>query len=144
MQCSVAQALEVVGDPWTLLIIRNALIGYTRFDHFQTNLGIPRTTLTARLAALVEHDLLERCCYQEHPPRYDYRLTEKGRGLHTVIIALMQWGDRWSALPEPPATLHDAETGARLELALVDVPTGRTLDQIEVRPHLSDRHSLRR
>lgn len=94
MNCSVAQTLEVVGEWWTLLIIRDALFGVTRFDDFSTRLGIARNVLTQRLDTLVEHGILIRDPYQDNPVRYDYRLTDKGRDLWTVINALRQWGDK--------------------------------------------------
>jgi DNA-binding HxlR family transcriptional regulator len=97
MACSVAQCLEVVGEWWTMLILRDAFLGVTRFDDFQQRLGIARNVLTHRLAALVEQDILVKVPYQEHPPRYDYRLTDKGRDLWLVVTAMREWGDRWAA-----------------------------------------------
>jgi DNA-binding HxlR family transcriptional regulator len=99
MHCSVAQALEVVGEWWTLLILRDAFFGFSRFEDFCQRLGISRNILAARLDKLVEAGVLERRPYQDHPPRYDYRLTEKGRELWPVLVSLRQWGDRW----QPPA-----------------------------------------
>src|SRR5687768_5987161 len=98
MVCSIAQTLEVVGDPWTLLIVRDVFFGFNRFDDLQARLGVPRTTLTDRLAALCEHGVLERRRYQERPERFEYVLTPKGRGLRDVLVSLMRWGDEWSAL----------------------------------------------
>ena len=95
MNCSVAQALEIVGEWWTLLILRDAFVGIRRFDDFQVRLGISRNVLTTRLDALVEHGVLQRVQYSEHPPRDEYRLTPKGRGLWTVLHALREWGDEW-------------------------------------------------
>lgn len=132
MNCSVAQTLEIVGDPWTLLIIRDALFGFRRFDDFVERLGIPRTTLTTRLATLTEAGILERRRYQDNPPRDEYVLTERGRALHPVIISLLQWGDRWSDLAEPPVVLVDGETGEPLQLEYVDRRSGRSLADIEV------------
>lgn len=132
MNCSIAQTLDVVGDPWTLLIVRDALFGTTRFDDFQRTLGIPRATLAARLDALVEHGVMERRTYQVRPWRHDYVLTEKGRDLRRVMISLLQWGDQWSALPEPPVTLVDADTGADIEPVYVDAASGRPLDDMRV------------
>jgi DNA-binding HxlR family transcriptional regulator len=97
MNCSVAQTLEVVGEWWTMLIIRESMLGIRRFDEFQASLGIARNVLTDRLNALVARGILARVPYQEHPVRYNYRLTEKGRDLWTVLTALRQWGDRWEA-----------------------------------------------
>ncbi|MHB1138686.1 MAG: winged helix-turn-helix transcriptional regulator [Microthrixaceae bacterium] len=102
MHCSVAQCLEVVGDWWSLLIVRDASLGVSRFDDFQERLGISRNVLQQRLTHLVGHGVLERVAYQEHPPRYDYRLTESGRDLWPVVAAMRQWGDRWAAPEGPP------------------------------------------
>lgn len=92
--CSVARALEVLGERWTLLIVRDALLGLRRFDDFQRSLGIARNVLTGRLERLVEAGVLERVRYQDHPPRHEYHLTETGRDLSVPVIALMHWGDR--------------------------------------------------
>ncbi|GGZ48717.1 hypothetical protein GCM10010387_48850 [Streptomyces inusitatus] len=92
--CSLARTLEVVGERWTLLIIRSALLGTTRFDGFLDHLEIARTVLTNRLGRLVEHGVMERVPYQERPPRYEYRLTRMGRDLARAVLVLMQWGDR--------------------------------------------------
>jgi DNA-binding HxlR family transcriptional regulator len=95
MHCSIAQALEVVGEWWTLLILRDAFLGVTRFDDFAKRLGIARNVLTSRLDTLVDHGVLERVPYDEARGRYDYRLTDKGRALLPVMTALRQWGDEW-------------------------------------------------
>jgi len=95
-QCSVARTLDIVGDRWTPLVIRDLAIGISRFDAIQRNLGISRKVLTQRLESLTEHDVVVRIAYQENPPRYDYRLTEKGNDLAMVVLALQQFGDRWS------------------------------------------------
>lgn len=97
MRCSVAQALEVVGEWWTLLIVRDLLLGVTRFDALQHRLGIARNVLADRLAGLVEAGVVEKARYQEHPERFEYRLTPKGRDLWTVVAALREWGDKWAA-----------------------------------------------
>jgi DNA-binding HxlR family transcriptional regulator len=116
MHCSIARTLEVVGEWWTLLILRDAFRGVSRFDDFQQGLGIARNVLTARLTTLVNHGILERHRYQEHPGRYEYRLTERGLDLFPVIASLLRWGDRWAADPDgPPVVLvheacgHDAQ-----------------------------------
>ena len=102
MNCSVAQCLEVVGEWWTLLIVRDAFLGIRRFDDFQERLGISRNVLNQRLNGLVEAGVFRRELYQEHPPRYEYRLTEKGRDLWGVVTAMRHWGDRWAAPDGPP------------------------------------------
>ena len=109
MNCSVAQCLEVVGEWWSLLILRDAFLGMRRFDDFQARLGISRNVLNQRLRRLVEHGVLERVPYQEHPPRHEYRLTDKGRDLWLVVAALRQWGDKWAAPDGPPLdVIHTA------------------------------------
>ena len=92
--CSVAATLSVVGDPWTLLILRDAFYGVQRFDDWQTRLGVARNVLAARLKTLVEHGVLETRLYSDHPPRKDYVLTQKGRDLQPVLLMLKAWGDR--------------------------------------------------
>jgi DNA-binding HxlR family transcriptional regulator len=106
--CSVARTLEVVGDRWSLLVIREAFLGVHRFDAIQRRTGAPRDILAARLRKLVETGVLERRRYQERPPRDEYHLTEAGRELHPVITALRQWGDRHVTRPPAPARFaHD-------------------------------------
>ena len=102
MQCPVARSLERVGEWWSMLILRDALWGFTRFDQFQKSLQIAPNMLTRRLNALVEAGLLERRRYSEHPPRDEYVLTETGRDFRPVIAALFVWGKRWFP-PERPA-----------------------------------------
>ncbi|MFI5531207.1 winged helix-turn-helix transcriptional regulator [Kitasatospora sp. NPDC051853] len=93
--CAVAQSLDVVGDAWTLLIVRDIARGQHRFDGLQHELGLSRKVLTERLALLVDAGVLSREPYQTRPPRYEYRLTERGRGLLPVLVALQDWGDTW-------------------------------------------------
>jgi DNA-binding HxlR family transcriptional regulator len=119
MDCSLAQCLEVVGEWWTLLVLRDAMLGVTRFEDFADRLGIARNVLTSRLDGLVEHGVLARVPYSEHPVRYDYRVTEKGRDLWPVLTAMRQWGDRWAAPDGPPIELRHTGCG---EIATV-VPT---------------------
>lgn len=143
MNCSIAQTLDVVGDPWTLLIIRDAMGGLKRFEQFHESLGMPRTTLSSRLSTLVEHGVMERRSYQVQPARFEYVLTPKGRALNGVIIAMLQWGDRWSDLPEPPVTLFDAERDQPIDPVFVDRTTGRPLTELRIvrrfnRPALND------
>lgn len=95
--CSIARSLELVGERWSLLIVRDALLGVRRFDDFQKSLGIARNVLADRLNGLVEDGILERVPYQERPERFEYRLTEKGADLLPAVIALMHWGDRYLA-----------------------------------------------
>ncbi|GLW08581.1 HxlR family transcriptional regulator [Microtetraspora sp. NBRC 13810] len=105
--CSIARATDLFGDAWTALIMRDVLCGITRFDDLANDLGISRKILAARLARLVEEGVLARERYQEHPPREHYQATEKGKELYPVLLALMNWGDRWYAGPAgPPARIH--------------------------------------
>jgi DNA-binding HxlR family transcriptional regulator len=97
LECSIARTLSVVGDRWTLLILRDAFLGTRRFEAFQAELGMTRHRLADRLRKLVEHGVLRRERYQERPPRYEYRLTEKGLDLYGVVVMLAGWGDRWMA-----------------------------------------------
>ena len=97
MTCSVARTLSVVGDRWSLLVLRDAFLGIRRFEDFQRDLGTTRHRLAERLKKLVTHGILERVRYHHHPPRLEYRLTERGRDLYPVIISLTRWGDRWMA-----------------------------------------------
>ncbi|HEX2311187.1 MAG TPA: helix-turn-helix domain-containing protein, partial [Vicinamibacterales bacterium] len=108
--CSVARALEAIGDRWTMLVIRDAFHGVHRFEDFQQRLGIARNVLSDRLNRLVDDGILAKRAYQERPERFEYRLTEKGRDLYPVVAALLAWGDRWTPSPEGPPVrlLHRA------------------------------------
>ena len=112
--CSVAGALEVLGERWTMLIVRDAFLGVRRFDDFQGRLGISRGVLTARLGWLCEQQILERRRYQERPERFEYRLTEKGRDLWPVLMALMKWGDRYEAEAGPPRMVFHRDCGGEV------------------------------
>lgn len=102
MHCSVAQCLEAVGEWWSMLIVRDAFLGVTRFHEFQERLGISRNILNQRLTHLVGHGVLEKARYSERPVRYEYRLTAKGRDLWPVLTAMRQWGDQHAAPDGPP------------------------------------------
>ena len=119
MDCSVAQCLEVVGEWWSMLIVRDAFLGVTRFDDFQRRLGISRNILNDRLNTLVDAGVLTRVPYSEHPPRHDYRLTDKGRDLWPVLTAMRQWGDRYAAPAGPPLRVTHKACGAVTEAVLV-------------------------
>ena len=104
---SVARTLDVVGDRWAFLILREAFFGMRRFEGFRSSLGIARNILTDRLKRLTEAQVLERRPYQDNPPRSEYRLTERGRDLYPITLALMNWGDRWLATEDgPPLVLR--------------------------------------
>ncbi len=104
--CSLARALAVVGDRWTLLILREAFLKVRRFEGFQERLGIARRVLTDRLGGLVADGVLERAAYCERPMRYEYRLTQKGLELYPAILSLVHWGDAYYAGPSGPPVLH--------------------------------------
>ena len=100
--CSLAKSLEVIGERWSLLIVRDVMNGNRRFSGIQESLGVARNVLSARLQRLIDEEILERRAYQESPPRYEYFLTEKGIDLWPSLIALMGWGDRHSDDPAGP------------------------------------------
>ena len=133
LDCSIAKALDIVGDPWTMLILRDALLGVKRFEAFSTRLGIPRATLSALLDLLCERGVFEQWRYQERPERVEYVLTEKGRALRPVVVTLMQWGDKWVRDDEPPTTIVDTDTGAKVDPVLVDRGSGIPLDELHLR-----------
>lgn len=119
--CSVARALDILGEKWSLLVIREALLGETRFNYIQANTGAPRDILSDRLHKLVASDVLERVQYEEHPPRYEYRLSPAGRELSGAITLLREWGDRHCG--EPPA-IFEHTCGHRLQAKLVCAACG--------------------
>ena len=102
IHCSLARSLEVIGDWWSPLILRDIHLGLTRFDELVADLGISRGLLAVRLETLVDGGVVERVEYRAHPPRYEYRLTEAGRDLVPVLLALTAWGDRWHSLDGAP------------------------------------------
>jgi DNA-binding HxlR family transcriptional regulator len=109
LNCSVAQPLSFLGERWALLVLRDLFLGRRRFDEIQESLGVASNVLSARLATLVEEGIVERRRYSEHPERFEYRLTQKGRDLQPVLLALLAWGDRYTAGPDgaPLETVHD-------------------------------------
>ena len=117
--CSIAGTLEVIGDRWTILILRDAFRGVRRFDDFQRDLGIARNLLTDRLRKLVDQEILEKHLYQAHPPRYEYRLTPKGVDLSPALVALMRWGDKHLSDGEPPVSLLHDRCGEPLDQTFV-------------------------
>ena len=125
MPCPIARSLERVGEWWSILILRDAFAGLTRFEEFQDSLGIAPNMLTRRLTALVEDGLLERRRYSERPPRHEYVLTERGRDFRPVLLAMMAWGNRHFAPEGASVQLVDARTGVPADPVLVDRATGR-------------------
>lgn len=113
--CSVAGSLELVGERWTLLIVRDAFLGARRFEDFQRRTGMARNVLTARLGRLVEEGIFKRVPYQEHPARHEYRLTEKGIDLWPVIVSLLQWGDRHVYPGRAPVLLVHKHCGGAVD-----------------------------
>ena len=135
MNCSVASALDVVGEPWTLLILRDAYQQVRRFEEFQRHLGIARNILTARLKKLVDHGVLKKVQYQDRPRRFEYRLTEKGAALFPVIVCLNQWGDQFGAKAAlgSPLTLLDRTSGQPVSPSLIDANSGKAIELQGVR-----------
>jgi DNA-binding HxlR family transcriptional regulator len=122
--CSIARALEVVGERWTLLIVRDVFLGKRRFDELQVSLGIARNVLSDRLSRLVEEGILERVPYCERPERFEYRLTAKGLELNVALTALRQWGDKY--LSDAPPRLLRTRVDRRPVVAAL-VPKGTTV-----------------
>jgi DNA-binding HxlR family transcriptional regulator len=136
-RCSVAGTLTVVGEKWSLLVLREAFLGVRRFDDFRRNLGAPRAVLTDRLATLVEQGVLARVPYQAEGERqrHEYRLTEKGRDLYPTLVALMAWGDKYVTAEHPPALeLRHRDCGEPVELALTCAAGHRLTGAREVSP----------
>jgi DNA-binding HxlR family transcriptional regulator len=135
--CSIARALEIVGERWTLLIVRDALLGLRRFDEFQESLGIARNVLTDRLNRLVDEGILERVRYSERPERYEYHLTQRGRDLDIALAGLRQWGDAYLS-ETPPRILRRRSDKKRVVAAFVPEGTKilqrRELEVVPGRP----------
>jgi DNA-binding HxlR family transcriptional regulator len=132
--CSIAGALEVVGERWSLLIVREVFLGVRRFDEMQADLGIARNVLDARLKRLLDQGVLEKRRYQERPPRYEYLLTERGLDLWPTLVALMQWGDRHAA-PDagPPVLLEHKDCGGAVDEHRTCRECGQKLSASDVR-----------
>jgi DNA-binding HxlR family transcriptional regulator len=128
MPCPIAKSLEHVGEWWNILILREALMGVSRFDDFQNHLGIATSTLAKRLNALVESGLLARRQYCEKPPRDEYVITKKGLDFRPVLLTLMQWGNTYYADGEPMIQLVDTQTNQAVDLMLVDRNTQLEID----------------
>src|SRR6202521_974281 len=117
--CSIARTLEIVGEKWALLAVREVFLGNRRFDEMVRRTGAPRDTLAARLRTLLASGILERRQYSEHPARFEYLLTEAGRELYPVILTLMRWGDKHLAGEDGPPLVLEHHCGHRLEARLV-------------------------
>ena len=131
-QCPIARGLDQVGEWWSLLILRDAFDGFTRFDEFERNLRIAPTMLSRRLRTLVDAGLLERRCYCEHPPRFEYLLTERGREFRPVLLALYAWAYQHTCPEERSVVLVEDATGREVEPVLVDRASGRPLEELDV------------
>ena len=127
MQCPIARSLERVGEWWSMLILRDAFLGSTRFDEFQKSLGIAPNMLTRRLNALVESGLLERRAYSTRPPRHEYVLTERGRDFRPVLWSLIAWGNKHFAPEGKSVVIIENATGREVDPVLADRSTGRPL-----------------
>lgn len=134
--CSIQATLEVVGDRWTLLILRNIFRGVHRFSQMADDLGIAKNLLADRLGKLVDHDIVHKVPYQQRPLRHEYRLTPKGMDLSPALVALMGWGDRWTSGGEPPTVLVHDYCGTALEQVLLCPSCDETVrpSQIRSRP----------
>jgi len=135
--CSIAASLALLGEKWTLLVLRDAFNGVRRFEDMYQRIGAPRQVLSARLSRLVDEGVLRRVPYREPGQRQrdEYRLTQKGLDLYPVLVALMHWGDKWAADPDGPAvTLHHRDCGSDVGLALWCADGHQLADAREVTP----------
>jgi DNA-binding HxlR family transcriptional regulator len=145
--CSIAAALEVVGERWSLLIVRDVLLGVRRFDELREHLGIARNVLQTRLRRLEDEGVLERVPYQQRPLRYEYRLTEKGLDLWPTMVALLQWGDKHAPRAAgPPVLLEHRGCGGAVDEHRMCTRCGKALDVRDSRalagPGVSPNHPL--
>lgn len=134
--CSIARTLEVLGDRWTLLIVRDAWSGLTRFGDFLQRLDLARDVLADRLARLTEEGILDRVAYQQRPLRHEYRITEKGIALVPVLAAMIEWGDRYHAPNGPPRELIHGECGGRVvqQLTCTNCDLAVGAEEVSTRP----------
>ena len=132
--CTIARSAAVLGDHWNLILIREACLGTRKFDDFQAALGIGRNILIRRLTGLVDEGLMRRVQYQEHPPRHEYRLTDKGRDAYPILAAMAAWGDRWLVGDEgTPLVLHHTACDHDMHAVVVCSECDEPLDVREIR-----------
>jgi DNA-binding HxlR family transcriptional regulator len=132
LTCSIARTLQLIGDRWTLLILRDAFRGVRRFDAFAEHLGIARNLLADRLARLVEHGIFDKVPYNERPLRYEYRLTERGLDLSPALVAFMRWGDKHLVEDEPPVVLVHRSCGHPLDQVFVCWECDQTITPLQI------------
>lgn len=143
--CTVARTIEIVGDTWTLMVLREMFLGSHRFDELQQLTGAAPLILSRRLKRLEAERIVERRLYSEHPPRHEYRLTRKGRDLWPLIIALKQWGDRWlDREGPPPVTLAHTSCGRKTHPRLACSACDHPIDAVTTRVHLSTKMARER
>ena len=137
LECSVARTLSVIGDRWTMLIVRDAFLGTRRFEAFQASLGLTRHRLADRLKRLTDEGIFERVPYREHPTRFEYKLTAKGRDLYPVLISLVAWGNRWMAGEAGPPVEHvHVPCGTRATPHLTCPGCGEPVDPRQMRAEI--------
>ena len=140
--CPIARTTDLLGDWWTPLVMREAFYGRRRFDEFQTALAMPRAVLAQRLTRLVDEGLLTKVAYEEHPPRFEYRLTDKGRAFYPVLAAMWRFGSDWlwpdshDGPDGPGVMLVSRDTGEEVRPLVVDERTGEAIDVRRVAPAL--------
>ncbi len=136
---SITRTLDIIGDRWSLQVLRGVFRGVRRFSALHDDLGIAKNLLTDRLNKLVDHGLLTKLPYQDRPPRYEYRLTDKGRALSPALVALMQWGDTWCSVEDPTVLVHD-HRGTPLEQHLICPSCETDVSAIHIRSRTGATH----
>jgi len=131
--CSIARTLDIVGEKWALLAVREVFLGNRRFDEMVKRTGAPRDTLAARLRTLVGAGILERRCYREHPARFEYHLTQAGRDLYPVIVTLMRWGDQYLAGEDGPPLVLEHTCGHEVTAQVICQACGEPLRPTDTR-----------
>lgn len=135
LPCSLARTLQIVGEWWTLLVLRDVCFGWNRFEQIHDHLGIARNILKDRLDTLVEHDLVVRSLYQQRPDRYEYLPTAKAQDFVPALLAVVAWGDRWTAVDGPPVLFTHRTCGHDTEATVVCSACSQPLThEVDVRP----------